>query len=219
MRDFGAQLTEFEDSLSRWPFVERLCKTQDAFAATNYLKPPVGTHPFGVEGYKPIAFEIAAAMTTDGMLRAPTDILVPTARGDLLWGMLLGWQALHRAGRVAQVPRLHAVEPFPRLSRALIAGDCRPLWPGDTAQYSIAGNTSTLQALEALRRSGGIALNVSDADAAHARAQLMAMGVAAELSSASALAAVAQLRHAGVVDAESEVVVMITSDGRRDAAD
>lgn len=216
MMDFGARLTEFADSLSRWPFVERLCRQEGAFAATNYLNPPVGTHPYGVEGYKPIAAEIAHALGAPHAPRVPTDILVPTARGDLLWGMLLGWQALLRAGRIARLPRLHAVEPFPRLSRVMAGEDGRQPWPGETAQYSIAGNTSTLQAAEALRRSGGMAFNVRDAEAAHARDRLATLGVAAELSSASALAAVTQLRRTGVLDAESDVVVILTSDGRRD---
>lgn len=210
MLDFGATLTAFEDSLSRWPFVARLSREEGAFAATNYLNPPVGTHPYGVEGYKPIAAEVAEAAGV------PTDILVPTARGDLLWGMLLGWEALQRTGRIARVPRLHAVEPFPRLSRALAGEDSRRSWPGETAQYSTAGSTSTLQALEALRRSGGRPFNVSDAEAARARQRLASLGIAAELSSAAALAAMAQLRHSGLVDAESSVVVLITSDGRRD---
>lgn len=216
MLDFGAQLTEFADSLSRWPFVAHLTRHEGAFAATNYLNPPVGTHPYGVEGYKPIAAEIAQALGSSEELHAPTDILVPTARGDLLWGMLLGWQAMLRAGRIARLPRLHAVEPFARLSRVLAGEDSRRLWPGETAQYSIAGATSTLQAAEALRRSGGMAFNVSDADATTARDRLASIGVAAELSSASALAAVAQLFRTGLLDAESNVVVMITSDGRRD---
>ncbi len=217
MLEFGAQLTEFADSLSRWPFVERLCKEEGAFAATNYLNPPVGTHPYGVEGYKPIALEIATQIaSTTGSPGVPSDILVPTARGDLLWGIWLGWQALLRAGRIARVPRLHAVEPFPRLTRVLAGEDIRQQWPGDTAQYSIAGSTSTLQAREALRRSGGMAINVTDAEAECAKARLAAVGIGAELSSAAALAAIRHLRNAGVLDAESTVVAVLTSDGRRD---
>ena len=84
MQRFGARLTAFEDSLGRWPHVAQLCREQGAFAGTNYLNPPTGTHAYGVEGYKPIAREI---FDHCGL---PTDVIVPTARGDLLWGVLLG---------------------------------------------------------------------------------------------------------------------------------
>ncbi|MFD4839374.1 pyridoxal-phosphate dependent enzyme [Achromobacter sp. NPDC058515] len=210
MQRFGARLSVFEDSLGRWPYVAALCRNQGAFAGTNYLNPPVGTHPYGVEGYKPIAQEIL-----DGC-GLPTDIIVPTARGDLLWGIFLGWQHLLHSGRIARLPRLHAVEPYARLSRARASGDARGLWEGATAQYSIAGGTCTLQSLEALSRSGGTPVEIPDPAAAQAQQRLERMGLGAELSSAAALAAVSRLRRSGVLDAESSVVLMVTSDGRRD---
>ena len=159
MQRFGARLTAFEDSLGRWPHVAQLCREQGAFAGTNYLNPPTGTHAYGVEGYKPIAREI---FDHCGL---PTDVIVPTARGDLLWGVLLGWQALHRQGLIPRLPRMHAVEPYARLSRALQTGDARGLWEAGTDQYSIAGGTTTLQSLQALARSGGLPVEVSDAAA------------------------------------------------------
>lgn len=209
MEHFGARLSAFEDSLARWPYVEDLCRNEGAFAGTNYLNPPVGTHPYGVEGYKPIAQEIL------DRCGSPTDIIVPTARGDLLWGIFLGWQHLLQTGRIERLPRLHAVEPYARLSQARATGDARGLWEGATDQYSIAGGTCTLQSLEALARSGGAPVEVTDLSASKAQQRLLRRGVSAELSSAAALAAVSQLRRAGVLDAESSVVLMVTSDGRR----
>ncbi|WP_417219698.1 pyridoxal-phosphate dependent enzyme [Achromobacter spanius] len=209
MQRFGARLSAFEDSLARWPYVEDLCRNQGAFAGTNYLNPPVGTHPYGVEGYKPIAAEILDRCGT------PTDIIVPTARGDLLWGIFLGWQHLLQSGRIQRLPRLHAIEPHARLSQAQASGDARGLWDAATAQYSIAGGTCTLQSLEALSRSGGTPVEIDDKAAAQAQQLLDRRGISTELSSAAALAAVAKLRRSGVLDAESSVVLMLTSDGRR----
>ncbi|MFJ0714492.1 PLP-dependent lyase/thiolase, partial [Bordetella bronchiseptica] len=170
MEQFGARLHSFADSLARWPYVATLCRDEGAFAGTNYLNPPVGTHPYGVEGYKPIAAELAAQCDN-----LPTDIIVPTARGDLLWGICLGWQELLRRGAIARLPRLHAVEPYPRLAHALAAGDARGVWEQPTAQYSIAGGTVTLQSMQALARSGGRAVDVADEQAARARAALGAL--------------------------------------------
>jgi threonine synthase len=209
MQRFGARLRAFDDSLSRWPYVADLCRNHGAFAGTNYLNPPVGTHAYGVEGYKPIAEEIFEACGV------PTDIVVPVARGDLFWGIFLGWQHLLDTGRVDRLPRMHAVEPYARLSRARAAGDARKNWDGVTEQYSIAGSTCTLQSLEVLSRSGGSPVEVSDAAAAQARQRLERIGLASELSSAAALAAVSPLRRSGLLDAESSVVLLLTSDGRR----
>jgi len=210
MQYFGARLACFEDSLARWPYVARLCREEGAFAGTNYLNPPVGTHPYGVEGYKGVATEIL------DQCGAPTDMIVPTARGDLIWGIWLGWEYLHREGKVCRPPRMHAVEPYPRLSRALAEGDVRGLWEKPTQQYSTAGGTCTLQSVQALARSGGQAIDVDDAQARQARQQLAHAGIAAELASAAALAAVPLLRRAGVLNESSTVVVMLTADGRRD---
>lgn len=209
MLRFGARLTPFDDSLARWHHVARLCRETGAFAGTNYLDPPVGTHAYGVEGYKPLAQELLDAC---GL---PTDIVVPTARGDLMWGMLLGWQYLLASGRIDRLPRLHAVEPYARLSQVLEGGDVRAHRDGSTSQYSIGGVTSTLQAVHAVRDTGGQALDVSDADARAAHRQLAAMGLQTELSSSAALAALRQLSSRGVVDGESRVVLLLTSDGRR----
>ena len=181
-------------------------REQGAFAGTNYLNPPTGTHAYGVEGYKPIAREI---FDHCGL---PTDVIVPTARGDLLWGVLLGWQALHRQGLIPRLPRMRG-GAYARLSRALQTGDARGSGAG-TDQYSIAGGTTTLQSLQgagSLRRTarGGVRCR------GPAQQRLERMGLATELSSAAALAAVTRLRRSGMLDAESSVVLILTSDGRR----
>ena len=207
MQRFGARLTAFEDSLGRWPHVAQLCREQGAFAGTNYLNPPTGTHAYGVEGYKPIAREI---FDHCGL---PTDVIVPTARGDLLWGVLLGWQALHRQGLIPRLPRMHAVEPYARLSRALQTGDARGLWEAGTDQYSIAGGTTTLQSLQALARSGGLPVEVSDAARGAAAAGTDGTGHGAVLGGGAG--GRHRLRRSGMLDAESSVVLILTSDGRR----
>jgi threonine synthase len=66
-----------------------------------------------------------------------------------------------------------------------------------------------------LTRSGGTPVEISDAAAAQAQQRLERIGLATELSSAAALAAVSRLRRSGLLDAESSVVLIVTSDGRR----
>ncbi|MFH6786880.1 MULTISPECIES: pyridoxal-phosphate dependent enzyme [Methylobacterium] len=177
IRAHGARLVEVADSAARWHHVGRRV-ADGAFAATNYRVPAIGTNPFGIEGYKILASEIAA----HGL---PDLVVVPCARGDLLSGLLLGFLELGRG-----VPRLVAAEPFPRLARVLAGADYRGSFPGRTAQLSIGGDTVTFQALHALGESRGRAVVADDDAARAAQARLGRAGFHAELSAAAALAAV-----------------------------
>ena len=49
----------------------------------------------------------------------PGHILVPTSRGDLIWGIYRGFCELVESGQVDAMPRLWAVEPYARLGRVL----------------------------------------------------------------------------------------------------
>lgn len=199
IRAHGARLVEVADSAARWRHVGRRV-TDGAFAATNYRVPAIGTNPFGIEGYKVLAGEIAA----HGL---PDLVVVPCARGDLLSGLLLGFLELGRG-----VPRLVAAEPFPRLARVLAGADYRDSFPGKTAQLSIGGDTVTFQALHALGESRGRAVVTDDAAARAAQARLGRAGFHAELSAAAALAALFVLGADGSL-AGRHAVALLTGSG------
>jgi threonine synthase len=195
----GARLVEVADSAARWELVGRRVE-EGAFAATNYRRPAVGTNPFGIAGYKTLAAEIAAA----GL---PDLVVVPCARGDLLSGLLLGFQELGRG-----MPRIVAAEPFPRLARVLAGVDYRASFPGRTAQLSTGGDTVTFQALHALRESRGTAIVVDDEAARAAQARLGRAGLHAELAAAASLAALFVLGAEGAL-AGRHAVALLTGSG------
>ncbi|PTM40055.1 pyridoxal-phosphate dependent enzyme [Bosea sp. 124] len=199
----GATLVGFSDSMARWHHLARRVVDDSAFAATNYRLPAVGTNPFGIEGYKMVAAEIAA-------VALPDLVVAPSSRGDLLSGLHLGFAELGRG-----MPRLVAAEPFPRLARVLAGADYRETFAGDTAQFSIAGSTVTWQAVKALRESGGLAVPVDDEAATLARAKLAGLGFHVELSAASALAALGRLAEDGRL-AGRHAVLVLTGSGFRD---
>lgn len=205
IKAFGGRITMEADSLSRWQHMARHV-SEGAFAATNYVLPAVGTNAFGVEGYKTLAAEIAAGSDM------PDLIVLPTARGDLLSGLYLGFSELGLA-----LPKLVAAEPFPRLARVLAGEDYRSLFDGTTAQFSIAGPTVTYQAVHALHRTGGVAIPVSDDAASTAAHQLARAGFYAELSAAAALAALHQIAADGKLKSRYALVVL-TGAGFRDSA-
>ncbi len=201
----GARRYAFSDNAGRWAFVRERAQHPGYFALTNYRLPALGSAPLAIEGYKPIAAECLA----EGGL--PDHIVVPTARGDLAWGIYAGFRDLLAAGRIARLPRLWLVEPFPRLSRVLAGGAVNGSYPGHTAQFSTAGATVTYLQWQAATATAGGAVVVNDDEARVARRLLTAAGVSAELCAAAGLGALRQLRDNGLVAADAHVVLMLTA--------
>ena len=161
LETFGVELVITPTARERWAHLRDRVLSGEWYPATNYVFPPVGSNPFGVQGYKTIAYEIAEDLSRE----LPDAILVPTSRGDVLWGLWEGFRELHQAGHIEGVPRLFALGPFPRISRVLGGADYRDTFPGQTKLSSIGGDTVTFQALEAVRETGGGAVVVGDEEA------------------------------------------------------
>ncbi|HJS03086.1 MAG TPA: pyridoxal-phosphate dependent enzyme [Variovorax sp.] len=206
----GARRFAFADNAARWAFVRERAQRAGFFALTNHSLPALGSAPLAIEGYKPIAHE---CLEQGGL---PDHVIVPTARGDLAWGLFAGFRDLLAAGRIARLPRIWAVEPFARLSRVLEGGALEADYPGRTAQFSTAGTTVTFLQWQAVVSSGGGAVVVGDDEARAARRLLTQAGVSAELCAASGLGALQRLRERGAVGASDHVVLMLTADASRD---
>lgn len=213
LETFGVEFVITPTAHERWTRLGDKVRSGEWYPATNYVLPPVGSNPFGVQGYKTIAYEIAEDLAPE----LPDAVVVPTSRGDGLWGIWEGFRELHQAGHTASVPRLFAVEPFPRISRVLDGADYRDTFPGHTTLSSIAGDTVTFQALEAVRESLGGAVVVGDEEAADGMARLAALGLYAEPSSATGLGALSHLRRRGDLAADESAVVVLTSHGFKTA--
>lgn len=181
----GARVHVEPDSLARWRHVAELVRREGWLSATNYLDPPVGSHPFGVDGYKTLGYELAE----DPAAAAADVVIVPTARGDVLWGLYLGLAEQLTEGLIDRLPRLVAAEPFPRLSRVLAGEDYRAKFAGSSPLAAINGATVTYQAVAALGRSKGSAIAVDSQEAERDQARLAADDIRLELSSAAALSA------------------------------
>lgn len=210
----GAAIVYADDSLERWAIVRRMVREEGFASATNYLDPPVGSDPYGVEGYKTLGYELAE----DPDAASADVIVVPTARGDLLWGIHRGLTDALEAGLVARLPRLVAAEPFPRIERVLDGADYRDHFPGKNRLASIGGATVTWQAVAALTRSGGTAVAVGEADASADQGVLARNGCHLELSAAAALTALRRLRERGEGRRIRSAVLIATSHGYKEDA-
>jgi threonine synthase len=211
---WGALSVPFDDGPARWAHVAARAKDAGIFPLTNYSLPALGSAPLAIEGYKVIADEVLAQGTP------PDHVMVPTARGDLAWGLYRGFAEAVAGGRIRKLPKIWVVEPFARLSQVL----AEPLSPmhlhshhaGATAQFSTAGNTVTYLQWQAATESHGGALVVDDANARRARAKLQAHGITPELCAAAALAGVQQLVRRGDVSRTDHVMMMLTANASLD---
>jgi threonine synthase len=210
----GAHVVATEHPASRWTYVQERVEKEGWYPVTNYLTPPVGSNPFGIDGFRTIAFELHDALGAANI----DAVVVPTARGDLLWGIVQGFSDLVAAGHATSVPKVHAVEPFPRISAVLRGSDYRAAFPGDSAMVSIGGPSVTYQAVDALARCGGTAVCVRDADALDDQRLLAEHGLYFELSSAAALSGARQLRRDAVIGDGDVAVLIATSHGYKEDA-
>ena len=206
----GARRFAFADNAGRWNFVAQRAAQPGYFALTNHHLPALGSAPLAIEGYKAIAYECQA----DGY--QPEHIMVPTARGDLAWGVYAGFRDLLEAGAINALPKIWVVEPFARLSHVLAGHGLHQLYAGQTAQFSTAGATVTYLQLQAATASGGGALVVPDSKARMARTLLASHGISAELCAAAGFAAIEQLLALQLATNCSNVMLVITANSSRD---
>jgi threonine synthase len=215
MQAYGAAVVACPTPESRWALMREGVERLGWYPTGGFQSPPIGSNPWGVDGYKTIAYEIAE----DLGWTAPDVVVVPSAYSDGLYGTWKGWEDLVALGLVKRPPRMVAAEPFGPLAAALERGLEVPekVAGGPSAAFSIASPYGTYQGLAALKASGGAGVRVTDEGLFEAqRALAREEGVFAEPSSIASLTAVMQLRARKALDAEQAVVVVLSSTGLKD---
>jgi threonine synthase len=186
------------------------------FPTSPFFGPVVGSNPYGIEGYKTLAYEIAEQMHW----QVPDCCVLPVCYGDALLGMWRGFEEMQSFGWTDRVPKMMAAEIYGSLGAALKSGaDTVPDMPQthDTVAKSTTATRSTFQALHVLRRSGGVATTVSNESIMQWQQDLAgAEGLYIEPASAGTLAAVAQLKGSGHIKATDTVVTLLTASGLKD---
>jgi threonine synthase len=218
MRAYGAMVLECADKADRWTLVSAGVKAFGWYPTTAYFGPAVGSNPFGLEGYKTIAYEIAEQLDW----AVPDWCVLPVCYGDALYGMWKGFEELRALGWIDRVPRLAAAEVAGSLAAALAAGAAMPpvrRRNEPTIAPSIGADQGTVQALIALRRTDGAAIQIDNTELEHWQARLAReTGLYAEPASVAPLAALARLRAGGTIAPEARVVALMTAGGLKDPA-
>jgi threonine synthase len=134
--------------------------------------------------------------------------------------MWRGFEDMRAFGWTDRSPRMIAAEIYGSLSAALRTGDDKlPDMPQthETVAKSTTATQSTFQALDTIRRSGGKAIVVGNADIMRWQQQLAREeGLYVEPTSAGGIAAIAQLRDQGEIAVDEKGVVLLTASGLKD---
>jgi threonine synthase len=217
-RALGAALVALPDRATRNETMAVAVRELGWYPLTNYVLPVAGDNPYGIEGYKSIAYELARDRGSDIDV-----VVVPTSGADVLAGIERGYRELAAAGLVDRVPRLVAAETATAaaFSAALRHADraaqerTRVPWRSSPAR-SIGSTEPTWQGLNALWRTGGdaVALEVDDYMDEH-RTLPATTGLFFEPATAVAIRAARRLVHDGV----REVVALGTGSGLKGLGD
>lgn len=215
MQVYGAQVVAYENPPDRWKVMAEAVDAHGWVPMSGFQSPPVGSNPFGVDGYKSLAFEL-----WEDLNDVPDVVAVPAAYADGLAGIFRGFADLRALGVTTRMPRLVAAEPFGPYRHALDQGSevAGPVGAGPSKAFSIATPVGTYQGLDALRRTGGTAVATGDDEEIMAmQARLAAAeGLYLEASSVTPLLALATLAAAGEIGPDDTAVAVGTSTGLKD---
>jgi threonine synthase len=214
MAVYGTKLVAVPTIHDRWRMVEACVDQFGWFPVTVFVYPLVGSNPYGIEGYKTMAFEMIEQLG-----RVPDQVVYPVGAGDAFSGAWKGFAEYRDLGYVDSVPRMLAAEVFGPLENALEKDldHVEEVPWGPTVGISVGLNTSALQGLNVLRESGGGAARASDDEMLAMQRELAAAeGVYAEASSVLSLAAIKHFVEQGTMDPDQTVVAVLTSTGLKD---
>jgi threonine synthase len=212
MRCYSDKVIAVTSSEGRWDMMKKCVDELKMYPLSTYTRWPTG-NPYGVEGYKTIAYEIFSQMSKN----VPDFVVVPVGYGDGLYGIWKGFWELRELGFSSSIPRMVAVEtsagaPLNEAYRHKRSKIDRVPIKHDTVAFSIMTTVCGYHALCALRESSGLSYTMGDQEIFNSQSYLAQLeGLAAEASSAATVAAVNELAGSGELDKNSSVVCILTS--------
>jgi threonine synthase len=215
MQVYGTKLVACPTLKDRWRMVEQCVDAYGWFPTAGFVYPMIGSNPYGIEGYKTIAYEICEQLNWT----VPDVLVVPVGAGDAFFGAWKGFNELRQLGLTDVVPRMVAAEVLGPLENALRQGldyvEEVPYRP--SVGISVGTFVSTYQALKTIQDSGGTARSASDDDMVRTQQALAASeGIYVECSSALSVAVAAHLVREGLIRSDETVVCLLTASGLKD---
>jgi threonine synthase len=171
-------------------------------------------NPAFFEGTATVAYEIARQRDWD----APDALVTPLGHGTLFLGAYRGFRRLREAGWIDEVPRLYGAQaagtaPIVRALHGPEAAAPDGDRNGAADGIRIAEPVRREEVLEAIRGTGGDAVAVTGTAGRRELDRLHAAGFYTEPTCAVAPAALRELRAAGEIGDDEDVVVPLTGSG------
>lgn len=175
-------------------------------------------NPYRIEGQKTIVAEL---LEQRGW-RVPGYIVVPGGNLGNVSSVGKGLRELRQLGLIAKLPRLVVVQaaganPFYRMLNSG-AAELTPITDPTTEATAIriGSPANWKKALRELHATNGICESVSDAEIFEAKAALASDGVGCEPASAATIAGLRKLRASGQIEADVDVVAILTGSQLKD---
>ena len=174
-------------------------------------------NPYLSEGKKTVSFELMEQLHW----QVPDYVALSVGDGCTIAGVWKGLKDLYETGFIDRLPKLLSVqaEGCCPLNRALQTGEPWSPMEENTLADSIAVGVprNADKALNAVRESGGIAVNVSDEEILGAMRLLgRTQGVCGEPAGVAGTAGVKKALALGLLDPDSTVVSIVTGNGLKD---
>jgi threonine synthase len=209
---FGAHVTLVDGLISDCAKIVAERREAEGWFDVSTLK-----EPYRIEGKKTMGYELAEQL----QWRLPEVIFYPTGGGVGLIGMWKAFEEMEELGWIgAERPKMIAVqvEGCQPIVRAFQQGTERSeFWQNATTVASglrVPKPLGDFLVLQAVRKSGGTAIAVSDSDMMQAGARLAAEeGIFVAPEGAACLAAMDQLVASGFLDAGERMVIYNTGSG------
>ncbi|MFF7340175.1 pyridoxal-phosphate dependent enzyme [Streptomyces sp. NPDC008163] len=175
-------------------------------------------HPMFIQGTKTVAYEMWESLG----FTAPDNVVLVAGAGSNVIGCDLAFGELLEAGQIDRLPRLFVGQPE---HWATIADTFNGIAPGSRGERvptiaegaSIARPVRLPEAIEAIRRSGGAAYAVPEAEIHTAVRALSARGLYAEPTSSVAAATLDHFVASGEIAPDETTVVVLTGAGLKSA--
>lgn len=174
-------------------------------------------NPYLVEGKKTVSLEICEQLG----FKAPDFVALSVGDGCTIAGVWKGFKDLYAIGRIDHLPRLISVQAQGccPLNRSIQTGKPWKPMEENTLADSIAVGVprNPDKALNAIRESNGIAINVSDEEILDAMRLLgRTCGVFGEPAGVTGTAGLKKACELGLIPADATVVTIVTGNGLKD---
>jgi threonine synthase len=175
-------------------------------------------HPMFLQGTKTIGYEMWEQLG----FRAPDNVVLVAGAGSNILGCDLAFGELHAAGLIDRLPRLLVAQPehwatIADTVNGIDPSSRGPRLPTMAQGASIAHPVRLAETVAAVRRSGGAAVAVTEAQIVAAVRNLTARGLYAEPTSAVAAAGLDLFLHEGSIRPGETTVLVLTGSGLKAA--